>query len=115
MATGVWQPYPVRSYPPEIALQTINSFTRDVRPNAPGLAGAPGGRIEMQPEEVVMAAQRVAVAAASGKRFPRTLDPRLQEAANLILQGKPFVVRSAGRAVQVQGRAPMVAPVGVHC
>jgi hypothetical protein len=104
LATGVWNPYPVQSYPPEIALQTVAAFTRDVRDPGPEL-GAPGGRVEMQPEEVAMAAQRIAVAAASGKRFPRSLDPRLQQAANLILEGKAFVIRSAGRSVVVHGRS----------
>ena len=106
MATGVWNPYPVRSYPPEVAVQTVESFTRDVRPSGPELGAAAGGRIEMQPEEFAMAAQRIAVAAASGKVFPRSLDPRLRQAANLIIAGKPFVIRSAGRAAYVRARSP---------
>lgn len=106
MATGVWNPYPVQADPPEVAVQTIESFTRFVRPDNPGLSGAPGGRTEMQPEEVAMAAQRIAVAAASGKKFPRSLDPRLRQAANYILEGQPFVIRSAGRAALVRASAP---------
>lgn len=106
MATGVWQPYPVASYPPEVAVQTIHAFTSDVRPDGPELGSAPGGRSEMQPEEVAMAAQRIAVAAASGKVFPRSLDPRLRQAANYIIEGRPFVIRSAGRAAYVRARTP---------
>lgn len=102
MATGVINPYPVASYPPEVAVQTIESFTRDVRPNNPELGAAPGGRVSLQPEEFALAAQRIAVAAAAGYKFPRSLDPRLRQAADYLLAGKPFVIRSAGRAALVR-------------
>lgn len=107
MATGVVNPYPVSSYPPEVALQTVESFTRDVRPNNATLEGAPGGRNLMQPEEIAMLAQRVAVASANGYKFPRSLDPRVAEAANYLLAGKSFVIRSAGRAALIQPPGPI--------
>jgi hypothetical protein len=106
MATGVINPYPVNAYPPEVAVQTVERFTRDVRPAGPMLGDSRGGRRELQPEEFAMAAQRIAVAAASGKVFPRSLDPRLRQAANLIIEGKPFVIRSAGRAAYVRASSP---------
>jgi len=107
MATGVVQPYPVASYPPEVALQTVESFTGDVRQGNGELGSAPGGRNLMQPEEIAMLAQRVAVAAANGYKFPRSIDPRVVQAANYLLEGKPFVIRAAGRAALIQPPGPL--------
>jgi hypothetical protein len=99
-ATGVWQPYPVNADPATIARKTIQSFVGFVRPEGPSVSA------EMQPEEVGMAAQRIATAMAAGKRFPRSLDPRLAKAAHLILSGKSFIIRSAGRAAVIRAKSP---------
>ena len=101
MATGVVAPY-ASQYPPEVAVDDLHVFLESVRPTQTvELGGAPGGRNLMQPEEIALLAQRVAVAAAAGYKFPRTLDPRVRQAADHMLDGRPFVIRAAGRAALI--------------
>jgi hypothetical protein len=100
IATGVWQPYPLEANPIAVSRQTVHSFLRWIRPENAQVSG------QMQPEEVAMAAQRVATAAAQGTKFRRSLDPRIAKAANLILRGQSFVIRSAGRAAVIRAGSP---------
>jgi hypothetical protein len=105
LSTGVWQPYPLGANPIAVAQQTVHSFLRFVRPEGPQVANQMNGAA-MQPEEIAMLAQRVATAAAQGVKFRRSLDSRIVKAANLILAGKSFVIRSAGRAAVVRASSP---------
>ena len=73
------------------AKQTIASFVAPVRPLGPVVSNEP------QPEEIAMMAERIAAAMANGKTFRRTVDPRLIKAAQLLIEGKSFVIKSAGR------------------
>ena len=94
--TGVIQPYAIRQIPPgAVARQTIRAFESVARPPGPRV------RAEMQPEEFAARAKRVAVAMAAGKRVPKGSDPKLVQAARMIMEGKPFVIKSAGRVARV--------------
>ena len=100
--TGVIQPYAIREVPPTaVARQTIRAFETVARGRGPQV------RAEMQPEEFTARAKRVAAAMAAGKRMPRGTDPNLIHAARLIIEGKPFTVRSSGRAARIRGRRRM--------
>jgi hypothetical protein len=94
--TGVIQPYPIEAHPVRVARMTIKAFTQSVRPEGAIV------RSEMQPEEIAMHAKRIADAMAQGVRMPPSTDQRLLMAAQYILQGKPFVIKSAGRAAIVK-------------
>lgn len=94
--TGVIQPFAIREIPPAaVARAAIRAFS--AVPRAPG----PSVRAEMQPEEFAARAKRVAVAMASGKRVGKGADPKLVKAARMIMEGKPFVIKSAGRVARV--------------
>ena len=96
MATGVIQPYPLYSNPAAIVQKTIESFVGAVRPMGPVVVS------EMAPEEIAMAAHRVATAVAQGVAIPRYTDQVVVRAAKMILEGKPFVIKSAGRAAMIR-------------
>jgi hypothetical protein len=96
--TGVVQPYAIREIPPEaVARNSIAAFSTTARPAAPSVSQ------EIEPEEFAALAKRVAVAQAAGVRMPGATNPKLLKAAKMIRQGKPFVVKSAGREAFVKG------------
>lgn len=93
--TGVVQPYAIRNVNPvAVARHSVQAFETTSRPAGPQV------KSELQPEEFVARAKRVAAAVAAGKRMPRGTDPKLLQAAKAIVKGKPFVVRASGRAAQ---------------
>ena len=95
--TGVIQPYAVREVSPMAAAQfTVQRFENTARPSGPR------ANPEMQPEEFAARAKRVAVAVAAGKRMPVGTDPKLMAAAKLLIEGKPFTIKSAGRSAYVE-------------
>lgn len=105
--TGVIQPYAIREVPPmAVARRSVEAFESSARPAGPRVSS------EIQPEEFAARAKRVAVAMAAGKRMPVGSDPKLMAAAKLLMEGKPFTVKSAGRAAYVEaspdglGRSP---------
>lgn len=99
--TGVIQPYALREIPPQkVAYHSVQAFETTARPPGPQV------RAEMQPEEFAARAKRVAAAMSAGKRMPRGSDPKLIHAARLIVEGKPFAIKSAGRAAKVEARRP---------
>lgn len=98
--TGVIQPFPIDAGPAEVAAKTIQSFNI-VRSGAPAITGG-FGDAEMAPEEIAMAANRLAAAMAQGYMPEGVIDEKLVYAAKLIMSGTPFVVRSAGRAAVVR-------------
>lgn len=104
--TGVIQPYPIQEGPDVVAAKTIESFNI-VRPGGPYVAqgtgfGQSASGYEMAPEEIAMAANRLAAAMAQGYMPQGLIDEKLVYAAKLIMSGQPFVVRSAGRAAVVR-------------
>lgn len=101
ISTGVIQPFPIqRQDPDQVARATVKSFTQEFRPSGPQT------RPEMQPEEIAKTAERVATAMRAGRRMPAGTDARLMQAAKYIMEGKPFVIRSAGRAAVIRARGP---------
>jgi hypothetical protein len=100
-STSVVAPYSVNWGPGNVAQMTARRFIRSVRAIGPALAGVPVSAVGAQPEEIAMRAQRIATALAEGMRVPPGTDPRVLRAAQLILKGEPFVIKSAGRAVRV--------------
>lgn len=95
--TGVIQPYSLQEIPPlAVARNAVRAFETVAR--SPG----PQVRTEMQPEEFAARARRIAEAMSAGKRVPRGTSSKLIHAARLIIDGKPFAVRSAGRVANVQ-------------
>lgn len=57
---------------------------------------------EPQPAEVAMMVNRIATAMAAGKTFRKTVDSRLIRAAQYMIEGKPFVIKSAGRKALIR-------------
>ena len=98
ISTGVIQPYPVGVRPSLLALQVVRSFAHEGRPEPSPVT--PG----MQPEEIATHARRVAAAMSAGTRLPPNTNRLLMTAAQMILAGRPFVIRSAGRAALVKAR-----------
>lgn len=98
--TGVIAPYAVGYGPGNIARNVLSNFIRSVRPIGPTLRG------EMQPEEIASRAKRVADAMARGIKPPKATDPRLMQAARMILQGRSFRIHSAGRSALVRATSP---------
>lgn len=95
--TGVIQPYAIREIPPmAVARASVQAFENTAR--SPG----PQVRPEMQPEEFAARAKRVAVAMAQGKRVGKGADPKLIHAARMIMEGKPFAIKSAGRVARIE-------------
>lgn len=95
--SGIIQPYAIREVPPTaVARNSVRAFENTAR--SPG----PQVRSEMGPAEFAATAKRVAVALAAGKRMPRGTSPKLMQAAKLIMEGKSFVVKSAGRQAVVK-------------
>lgn len=103
--TGVIQPFPIDEGPAQVASKTIQSFNL-VRPGGPHVANAGFGsastRWEMAPEEVAMAANRLAAAMSQGIMPQGLIDQNILHAARLIMAGRSFVIRSAGRAAVVR-------------
>lgn len=101
--SGTIQPYPIQDGPAAVALATIQSFNV-VRASGPLVANAGFGehRYEMAPEEIAMAANRLASAMAQGYMPEGLIDQKIVYAAKLIMSGQPFVIRSAGRAAVVR-------------
>jgi hypothetical protein len=96
--TGVIQPYAIREVPPGmVARHSVRAFEQTARPRGPQV------KSEMEPEEFVALAKRVAVAQAAGKRFARGVSPKLLAAAKMIREGRPFKIRAAGRTAIVSG------------
>src|SRR5689334_7938865 len=93
--TSVVAPYPIQSGPLNIARKGIVAFTKWIRPRGIEV------KSEMTPEEVGIRAKRLADAMSAGIEPPVGTDMRLIEAARFIMEGKPFVIRSAGRAAMV--------------
>jgi hypothetical protein len=95
--TGVIQPYSVRDIPPmDVARHSVQAFESTARPPGPRVSS------EIQPEEFAARAKRVATALAAGKRMPVGSDPKLMAAARLLMEGKPFTIKSAGRTAYVE-------------
>lgn len=100
--TGVIQPFPIEAGPSDVAAATIESFER-LTPGmtvSSGFAGADGD--DLLPEEVAMMANRLATAMAQGYVPTGVVDHRLLQAASMIRNGQPFIIRSAGRAAMVR-------------
>jgi len=95
--TGVIQPYAIREIPPTAVARTAVRAFENV-----GRSPGPQVRSEMGPAEFAAQAKRVAVALAAGKRMPKGTSPKLMQAARMIMEGKPFVVKSAGRQAVVK-------------
>lgn len=119
IATGVIQPFPIRVEGPDANAAAVMQSFNVVRPGAPTPTGfadcctdcveppvVPAvkvqGGYEPQPEEVAMAANRLAHAMQQGLRPEGVVDPKLMYAARLIMAGQPFVIKSAGRAAVVR-------------
>ncbi len=101
--SGVIEPFPMQAGPDAVAAATIQSFYRGIIPDSPVPSGfADGGSIDPQPEEVAMMANRLATAMSQGLRPTGVIDERLVQAAMMIMNGQPFIVRSAGRAALVR-------------
>lgn len=93
--TGVIQPYSIAEIPPiAVARHSVAAFETVAR--GPG----PQVRPEMQPEEFAALAKVVAQAMAAGKRVKGT-SPRLIQAARMMMEGRPFSIKSAGRIARV--------------
>jgi hypothetical protein len=104
--SGTIMPFPMEAGPDAVAAATIQSFYRGIIPDSPKPSGfAGGGRIDPQPEEVAMMANRLATAMSQGLRTEGVVDQRLIMAARMIMNGQPFVIRSAGRAALVRAAA----------
>lgn len=109
--SGTIMPFPMSAGPDAVAAATIQSFYRGIIPDSPvpsGFAGrgfADGGSIDPQPEEVAMMANRLATAMSQGLRTEGVVDARLIQAAQMIMNGQPFIIRSAGRAALVRAAA----------
>lgn len=100
--TGVIQPFPIEQGPADVAAATIESFER-LTPGmtvSSGFAGHDGD--DLLPEEVAMMANRLATAMAQGYVPEGIIDQRLLQAASMIRNGQPFIIRSAGRAALVR-------------
>lgn len=94
--TGVIQPYAIREIPPgAVARTTVRAFESVARPAGPRVSS------EIQPEAFAARAKTLAVAMAAGKRPGKRTDPKLIEAAKMIMAGKPFAIKSAGRVARV--------------
>lgn len=98
---GATYPYPGQAGPVRVAQATLETYKRLLMPDY-----NPAVRQEPQPEEVARMAKRLADAMAAGMRPATYTDQRLLRAAHLINQGRPFVIKSAGRAAVVAGRQP---------
>ena len=107
--SGTIEPFPMAAGPDAVAAATMQSFYRGIIPDSPvpsGFAGRrfgdDGGHIDPQPEEVAMMANRLATAMSQGLRPTGVIDQRLIQAAMMIMNGQPFIIRSAGRAALVR-------------
>lgn len=105
--SGSILPYPAMSGPERVAQATLETFKRMLMPDL-----QPAIRQEPQPEAIARAAKRMADAMAAGMRPPSFTDRRLLRAAQMINQGQPFVIKSAGRAAVVRPAGP-ANPAGV--
>jgi hypothetical protein len=109
-ATSVIAPdSPRQINPVRLARKIVNKFSRvagDPSLSGPRLLGRGGARVHrgIQPEEFVAMAAKVASGMRQGHPPPRGIDRRLLTAARLIARGKPFEVRSAGRAAVVRAQ-----------
>jgi len=99
--TGTIRPYPVMAGPPKVAHALLSAFRKALMP-----ALSPAVRQEPQPEEIARMAKRYADAMAAGMRPPAGTDERLLQAAHMINQGQPFMIKSAGRAAVVRSQGP---------
>jgi len=98
--SSVVSPYAARYGPDNVARMVLHDFTRAVRHVGPSVS------TDMAPEEVAMRAKRIADALRRGERMPVDTAPQLLQAARLIMEGRPFRIRSAGRAALVRAMAP---------
>jgi hypothetical protein len=89
------------SGPERVAQATLETFKRMLMPDL-----QPAIRQEPQPEAIARAAKRMADAMAAGMRPPTFTDRRLLRAAQMINQGQPFVIKSAGRSAVVRPAGP---------
>lgn len=105
-ATSVVAPYNPRMGPVNIARKIVGKFAKVAGDRTLSGALGRGARIhsDMQPEEFAALAAKLASAMRQGLRPPRAVDQRLLAAARLIIQNKPFEIRSAGRAAVVAAR-----------
>lgn len=101
-STGVVRPFPVSVGPAAVA----SAVTSEWLPAIIGGQRGPAVRQEPQPEEVARMANRLADAMAAGMEPPRWIDRQLVKAAKLIMKGRSFTIKSAGRAIQVRAAAP---------
>jgi hypothetical protein len=99
--SGTIQPFPFRSVGPVAVARAVTpGFVNSVGSPNPSVDSGPA------PEMIARTAEVVASAMARGIRPPPGLDPRILKSAEYIRQGKPFVIRSAGRAAIVRAAAP---------
>lgn len=104
-STSAIRPYPAALGPADIAQKTAAEWWKLIMfpgQNSPG----PAVHQDLQPEEVAGLANRLADAMASGLEPPRWINRGLLQAAKKIMKGENFVIKSAGRAVEVRAGAP---------
>jgi len=104
-STSAIRPYPVALGPADIASQTASDWLPAILSPGGGQQ-TPAAHQEWQPEEIAAAANRLADAMAAGMEAPAWIDRKLLSAARMIIQGRPFIIKSAGRAIEVRADAP---------
>ena len=95
ISTGRVQPYPLAEGPGNLARGVLAEILGKLRLIGPIVSQ------EAAPEEIAMAANRLAIAMAAGYQVPKYVAPGLVRAAILITRGEPFQIQSAGRSITV--------------